>query len=114
MGSLRSVSRPGTYYLLIVALLFQGVSGIGGGIVLLADPSGALIGLPGGLLAGSPVRDYTIPGLILLAVLGVVPVVVGLGLWVRRTWAWYGAVSLGMAILGLSFLKQNRKHLGVA
>jgi hypothetical protein len=28
------------YYLLIVAVLFQGLSGVGGGVALLADPTG--------------------------------------------------------------------------
>lgn len=52
---------PAPYYLLIVAVLFQGLSGIGGGGALLADPTGGLIGMPVSMLARSPFDDFLLP-----------------------------------------------------
>jgi hypothetical protein len=87
------------YYLLIVAVLVQGLSGIGGGVALLADPTGGLIGMPISMLAGSPFDDFLLPGLILLLVLGIVPLCVSWGLWRRRPWAWHGSVFVGASLV---------------
>jgi hypothetical protein len=84
---------------LIVAVLFQGLSGVGGGVALLADPTGGLIGMPVSMLARSPFDDFLLPGLILLLVLGVVPLCVSWGLWRRRPWAWRGSVFVGAALV---------------
>lgn len=95
-----SAKRPSVpYYLLIVAVLFQGLSGVGGGVALIADPTGALIGMPVGMLARSPFDDFFLPGLILLLVLGVVPICVSWGLWRRRPWAWHGSVFVGASLV---------------
>jgi hypothetical protein len=87
------------YYFLIAAVLFQGLSGVGGGIALVAAPSGALLGIPLSVLAGSPFVSYLLPGLILLIVLGIVPMVISWGLWKRRLWSWYGSVIVGVALI---------------
>jgi hypothetical protein len=86
-------------HLLTAAVLLQGLSGIGGGVALVADPSGAALGLPVTLLAESPFRDYFFPGLILLVLLGIAPLIVAWGLWRRRGWSWYGSVHVGTALL---------------
>ena len=86
-------------YLLMAALLFQGLSGIAGGSALLADPTGALIHLPAAWLEGSPFQDYLIPGVILLVVLGVVPLIVLYGLWKRRAWGGPAALLVGLALV---------------
>jgi hypothetical protein len=87
------------HYLLIVAVLFQALSGIGGGVALLVDPAGGLIGMPVSMLAHSPFDDFLLPGLILLLVLGVVPLCVSWGLWRRRPWAWHGSVFVGASLI---------------
>jgi hypothetical protein len=92
-------TRPITVYVLMATLLFQAVSAIGGGYGLVADPSGAGMQMPLELLAGSPFNDYFIPGLILLVVLGIGPLVVLYGLWTRRAWGWYGAILVGLALM---------------
>jgi hypothetical protein len=69
---------------LLVPLLFQGVSGVVGGIGLVIDPSGASLGLPLAWIEDSPFRTYLVPGFILLTALGVVPLIVAYGLWRRR------------------------------
>jgi len=58
---------------LLFLLLFLGMSALVGGSGLVADPSGAAIGLPLDLLRGSPFGDYLVPGLVLLIVLGAGP-----------------------------------------
>jgi hypothetical protein len=82
-----------------LAVALQGLSGLGGGVTLVADPTGASLGLPDDLLEHSPFRNYLIPGLILLVVLGVVPLIVSWGLWRRRRWSWYGSVFVGIALI---------------
>ena len=40
------------------------------GIALMASPDGSLLGLPPSILAGTPFADFTLPGLVLAAVVG--------------------------------------------
>ena len=91
--------RSTSAYLLMATLLLQGLSGLAGGLALVADPTGALLNLPLDWLAGSPFDSYLIPGLILLLVLGVGPLLVLHGLWRRRPWATRGALLVGLALL---------------
>ena len=67
-------------YLLIIFVLLEGISGLYGGIALIIDPSGGQIGLPSNWLEGSPFKNYLIPGIILLTVLGVFPLITTMGL----------------------------------
>lgn len=69
-----------TIYLLIIIVALEGISGLLGGLSLIIDPSGKLIGLPVGWLGGSFFPDYLIPGIILFAILGVFPLVALAGL----------------------------------
>jgi hypothetical protein len=80
-------------------VLFQGLSGAGGGALLLADPTGELIGMPPGLLSASPFDDFFLPGMILLMVLGILPLCVSWGLWRRGPWAWYGSAFVGSSLI---------------
>lgn len=91
--------RPISAYLLMVALGFQGLSGLAGGLGLMVDPSGATIGLPITLLEGSVFGDFLIPGVILFSVLGVVPSFVLLGFLADRSWARVAALWVGMALV---------------
>jgi peptidoglycan/LPS O-acetylase OafA/YrhL len=83
----------------MAALLFQGLSGVAGGICHQADPSGGNIQLPLSWLEGSPFDSYLIPGLILLVVLGIFPLVVLYGLWKRQYWGWISALLVGAALV---------------
>ena len=71
-----SKSRPVNVYILMGSIVFQGLSGLLGGIRLVLDPTGESIQIPLSWLAGSPFDDYLIPGLILFFVLGIFPLVV--------------------------------------
>ena len=84
---------------LLGALLFEGVSALLGGAGLVADPTGGMMRMPAGLLHGTPFSDYRVPGLILVVVLGVLPLVVAAGLWLAQPWARPGASLVGVALV---------------
>lgn len=84
---------------LLVLLLFQGVSAVGGGLWLVLHPTGIPPGLTLELLRGSAFGDYRLPGLVLLVVLGVVPCVVAFGLWRRTSWSRIASVLVGGALV---------------
>lgn len=93
-----SASRPLTYGL-VGLLLFQGLSGLAGGYGLVADPSGAALGLPLEWLAGSPFSTYLIPGLILLLVLGVGPLIGAYLVAFRKPGGGAAAVAIGASLV---------------
>ncbi|WP_165138053.1 hypothetical protein [Halalkalibaculum roseum] len=92
-------SRSISFYILTALMLFQGLSGIYGGSALVLDPSGEMLGLPISLLEGTPFESYLIPGVILLLVLGLFPLVVAYGLAWGTSWAWTGAVLVSIALI---------------
>ena len=91
--------RPAAAWILLILLLVQGLGGVGGGLSLVLKPDGSVMGMPVSHLDGSPFSDYLIPGLILLLVLGVLPLVAAAGLWVRRSWAWYVSFAVGCGLM---------------
>ncbi len=54
----------------IVLLLFLGIAAVGGGILLITDPSGSSLGLPPELINEIPFENYFIPGMILFIING--------------------------------------------
>lgn len=80
--------KPWSVYVLLALLLFQGVSAIGGGFVLMISPDGSLIHMPVSILHGSPFRDFLLPGLILLLVLGAFPIFTFSILIAEPDWRW--------------------------
>jgi len=98
MSAARS-SRPAAVWALMALLLLQGISGVAGGVSLVAAPDGRIMQMPVSYLDGSPFSDYLIPGLILLLMLGVFPLVVLAGLWLRPRPAWYGAFAVGCGLI---------------
>jgi len=86
-------------YALMGVLVFQGLSGLGGGLLLVVDPTGANIGLPLESLEGSPFPDFLVPGLVLLSLLGVGPLLVTLALRRGHPWAWPASLGVGAMLL---------------
>lgn len=84
---------------LVALQTFQGLSGVAGGIGLMADPSGRALGIPVEWLEGTPFGSYLVPGLVLLTVLGIAPLAVVLGIRTRRSWSWSGSLLAGLALL---------------
>jgi hypothetical protein len=93
-------SSPAVRRALWLTLAFQGVTAVGGGAGLVADPSGELISIPQQWLRGSPFSDYLVPGLILLTVLGIGPLIVAAAVQRRRPWAKSAAFVVGVVLAG--------------
>lgn len=93
------MKAPAGYYFLLILILFQGLSGIWGGIMLVLDSSGSLLQIPLHLLGNSPFQDYLIPGLILLLLLGILPLVIVYALWNKLSWSVPGALLIGIMLV---------------
>ena len=78
----------------LVLAALQAVGAIGGGIGLVRDPVNN-IGMPVSLLDGTPFKDYLIPGLILLIVVGLFSLLVFVGLLLRWKAAWWLSLASG-------------------
>ncbi|WP_413372883.1 hypothetical protein [Paenibacillus taichungensis] len=97
-------------------IIVQGLLAIGaiiGGGALIIDPSGNLVKMPDSLLEHSPFGSFLIPGIILLLVLGVMPMIIAISL-IRRThweigeklnlysnqyWGWTFSLYTGFALI---------------
>ena len=91
--------RPAALWGLIVVLIFQALGGLAGGIALVAAPDDSVVKMPVSSLEGSPFSDYLVPGLILLLVLGVVPLVAAIVLLLRRRVGWFPAFAVGCGLI---------------
>lgn len=58
----------------LLLLFLLGLGALFGGGVLIISPSGKLLGMPLTMLSNSPFHDFSIPGIILFCVLGLVPI----------------------------------------
>jgi hypothetical protein len=88
-----------TFSLLIILIIFQGLSGIAGGVGLIYDPTGEAINIPQSWLEGTMFGDYLIPGIILLVVLGIFPLIVSYGLVRKKEWGAQAAIFIGAALI---------------
>ena len=78
---------------------FIGLGALGGGFMLVRDPTGIALGLPISFLEGSPFSDFLIPGIFLLAVNGVGSMI-GAGIsFTRRQYAQEIAIVLGAILV---------------
>ncbi|MCA9933801.1 MAG: hypothetical protein KC415_07760 [Anaerolineales bacterium] len=87
------MKRSWTLWVLVFWLVFLALGGLYGGITMLTDPSGSSMQMSE-ILPLLPVSDFILPGLFLLFVMGVGPLVLVYGLWTRRSWAWTGTLVL--------------------
>ncbi|RJP52516.1 MAG: hypothetical protein C4583_06760 [Anaerolineaceae bacterium] len=106
------MKRPFALWLLIFFLVFLALGGLYGGIAMLADPSGGLIQMAE-VLPLLHVPSYFLPGLFLLFVMGLAPLLLTFGLlarpewkwaaslarWSGHHWSWTGTVALGIVLL---------------
>jgi hypothetical protein len=104
------MKRPFETWILIVLLALLAVNAFYGGISLILAPDGSLLKMQPGWLDNSPFTNYFIPGLLLLLMNGVFPLVAIFGLitknnnhfvnWLNiyknRCWGWTFAVYSGI------------------
>jgi lysylphosphatidylglycerol synthetase-like protein (DUF2156 family) len=91
-------SRPFPVTILIVLLVTLGLGGLGGGIAMLIDPSGQMMGLPTDMLDGLAITNFILPGLFLILIMGISPMVITYGLWKRLPWTWMASLALGIIL----------------
>lgn len=96
---MKQVQKSYSLYFLMILMLFQAISGLFGGIALVVDPSGELLQMPLFMLQGSPFNTFLIPGIILLTILGIFPMIIFYGLLKHRIWAWIGALAVSVALI---------------
>jgi hypothetical protein len=78
--------RPTEAWILAGILGFIGIGGLVTGPLLIADPTGAVIGARVSWLEATPLHDWAPVGWFLLVVMGVVPSVIALGVVTRFAW----------------------------
>jgi hypothetical protein len=108
------MKRPPMLWPLVICLLVLSIGGgFAGGVMMLLDPSGELLGVAD-VLPQLPVPNFVLPGIFLLVVMGIVPLVLAMALvgrpswewlqallqWSKHYWAWTGTLIL-VAVLAL-------------
>lgn len=81
------MKRPFTLWLLIFLLLLLALNGLGGGIVMLMDPTGNMLGVAD-VLPSLPLSNFILPGLFLVVVMGLGPILLSYALIARPDWTW--------------------------
>lgn len=90
----RPLAMPEVVLVLLEVLV--AVSALGGGGLLIADPSGAREGMPpADSFPRMPWDSYLVPGLLLLLANAIPPLVVALGTMAGRRWARTGHLVVG-------------------
>lgn len=80
----RCVQRAGMRKLSLVLLALLSLGGFYGGLGLVFSPDGSFMQMSPGSLSWSPFRDFTVPGIILSLVNGVLPIVGFVLVWRRH------------------------------
>lgn len=82
------MKRPLMLWPLVFCLLVLSLGGgFAGGITMLIDPSGELLGVAD-MLPLLPVPNFILPGIFLLLVMGLFPLVLAITLVTRPNWPW--------------------------
>jgi hypothetical protein len=86
------MNAPFALWLLILALIFLAFGGFYGGIAMLLDPSGRSLEMDK-ILPMLPVANFRLPGIFLLLVMGVTPLLLVYGFLARPRWHWAKAIT---------------------
>ena len=79
--------------------LLIGLGAVGGGLVLILDPSGSNLGIPLEELKGTPFSTYLVPGIVLLVVNGLGSLVGAAATFMRHRYAAETAMALGIFLV---------------
>ena len=92
--------RPTGIKIVVATLILLTITSIGGGAILLDDPSGRSMGIQF-IIPHMPfnLHDFFLVGIWLIAVYGVLPIILAGGLWFGKKWAWLGALGLGAVLV---------------
>jgi hypothetical protein len=91
--------KKSTSFILGGLQAFIGLGAVGGGLMLIIDPSGSQLGLPLAMLQGSPFPDYLIPGLFLFTVNGLGSLVGAVLSFTRQRYAGEAGMALGAILM---------------
>lgn len=91
--------RSLVHWLLLAVLGQLSVRALAGGVALILDPSGGVVGLSGSTLAETPFADFLVPGVVLAVAFGLAPAVSCYALHTRRWWGWIAAVGVAVALV---------------
>lgn len=105
------MERPFAVWLLVLVLVVLALGGLSGAWGFLSDPSGVVMGMDS-VLDKLPVSDYTLPGILLLLLMFITPLVIVYGLlrkpawtwtapivgWSGAHWSWAGSLILGLGL----------------
>jgi len=86
------MKRPFILWPLVFCLLFLAMGGFSGGIPMLADPANGGYLQFAQVLPLLPVSNFILPGLFLLVIMGLFPILLTYALIVRPKWAWVEAI----------------------
>jgi hypothetical protein len=102
-----NTSRPLAVKVLVVLEVVFGALGIISGVLLMADPSGALVGFPSSVAERIPFQNFFLVGLFLFVIYGLYPLILAYGAWTRKEmffreigraggihWSWQGVAAL--------------------
>jgi len=111
--------RPTAVKALFVLEAFFGILGVISGLLLMIDPSGALLGFPPSVAERVPFQNFFLVGLFLFAIYGLYAILLAYGTWTRDEmflgklskaggihWSWQGAVAL-LVILAVWLIVEN-------
>ena len=84
----------------VAALVALAFVSIGGGKMLVDDPSGRSMGIEF-MIPHLPLnlQDFFWVGIWLVVVYGVLPLIMAAGLWFGKKWAWSGSLGLGVVVV---------------
>lgn len=83
-----ALKMPFAGKLLVALQALLGVGAVFGGGFLIIDPTGASLGMPSDIMKIPLFSNYFIPGIILLLVFGIVPLIVMSALIKKWAWPW--------------------------
>ena len=86
------MQRPLMLWPLVLCLLILSIGGgFAGGIMMLMDPSGEMLGVAE-TLPLLPVPNFILPGIFLLVVMGIFPLILAITLITRPDWPWFDSL----------------------
>jgi hypothetical protein len=86
--------RPFSFYVLLLLLLFQGISGLYGGGMLVLDPTGNAMHMSVEVLRYTPFNNFLVPGLFLFLLLGVFPLFLSFSMLTSPRWEWLNIFNI--------------------